>query len=239
MAGQLDKISLKAGELVYDEGDQDEALYLVQSGGVTLSKTINGKKVFVHQARAGTMIGQLGLLGDSTRVESARATVQSEILKVDKESFEKLVRLEEASISSLQEDVSRQLVGYTNMEVRPEAGAAIDFLLAEGLGEATNTLIIDESLCIGCDNCEKACAETHGGISRLDRKKGPTYANLHIPTACRHCEQPHCMKDCPPNAIRRANSGEVFINADCIGCGNCQSNCPYGVIRMMLSLIHI
>lgn len=40
------------------------------------------------------------------------------------------------------------------------------------------------------------------------------------------------MKDCPPNAIRRAPSGEVFINDTCIGCGNCQANCPYGVIRM-------
>ncbi|MCA1661808.1 MAG: 4Fe-4S dicluster domain-containing protein, partial [Novosphingobium sp.] len=26
--------------------------------------------------------------------------------------------------------------------------------------------------------------------------------------------------------------GEVFINDTCIGCGNCQRNCPYGVIRM-------
>ncbi|MDH3440172.1 MAG: 4Fe-4S dicluster domain-containing protein, partial [Gammaproteobacteria bacterium] len=75
-------------------------------------------------------------------------------------------------------------------------------------------------------------AETHGGISRLDRAAGPTFANVHIPTACRHCEQPHCMKDCPPNAIRRAESGEVYINADCIGCGNCEQNCPYDVISM-------
>jgi Fe-S-cluster-containing hydrogenase component 2 len=41
------------------------------------------------------------------------------------------------------------------------------------------------------------------------------------------------MKDCPPNAIRRAPSGEVYINDSCIGCGNCQTNCPYKVIRMV------
>src|SRR5262249_57099379 len=34
-------------------------------------------------------------------------------------------------------------------------------------------------------------------------------------------------------AIRRSESGEVYINDSCIGCGNCQSNCPYGVIRMV------
>ena len=94
-------------------------------------------------------------------------------------------------------------------------------------------LVIDESLCVGCDNCEKACAETHGGVSRLDREAGATFANVHIPISCRHCEQPHCMKDCPPNAIRRSENGEVYIDDTCIGCGNCQANCPYGVIRMV------
>ncbi len=41
------------------------------------------------------------------------------------------------------------------------------------------------------------------------------------------------MKDCPPNAIQRMPNGEVYINSDtCIGCGNCEGNCPYGVIQM-------
>jgi Fe-S-cluster-containing hydrogenase component 2 len=40
------------------------------------------------------------------------------------------------------------------------------------------------------------------------------------------------MKDCPPDAIRRAPNGEVFIQDSCIGCGNCERNCPYDVIQM-------
>ena len=137
-----------------------------------------------------------------------------------------------ARIDRLQRDVSRHVTDRALMEVQPEAGTMIDFLMREGLGEATDVLVIDEDLCIGCDNCEKACAETHGGISRLRRAAGNTYAQVHIPVACRHCEQPHCMKDCPPDAIHRAPDGQVFIDDTCIGCGNCQVNCPYGVIRM-------
>ena len=106
------------------------------------------------------------------------------------------------------------------------------FLVENGIGEATDVLLIDEKLCIGCDNCERACADSHEGLSRLDREAGRTYAHLHVPTSCRHCEHPHCMADCPPNAINRGPDGEVYINDTCIGCGNCQRNCPYGVIRM-------
>ena len=40
------------------------------------------------------------------------------------------------------------------------------------------------------------------------------------------------MSDCPPDAIHRGPDGEVFIDDTCIGCGNCQRYCPYGVIRM-------
>ena len=40
------------------------------------------------------------------------------------------------------------------------------------------------------------------------------------------------MRDCPPNAIHRLPNGEVSIADNCIGCGNCVENCPYGVIRL-------
>jgi Fe-S-cluster-containing hydrogenase component 2 len=55
---------------------------------------------------------------------------------------------------------------------------------------------------------------------------------IHVPTSCRHCEHPHCMADCPPNALHRAETGEVWIDDTCIGCENCAKACPYGVIRM-------
>lgn len=224
--------SYKAGEVVFAEGEQGDSLHIIRSGGVALSRTISGEEVLVAQVRGGKRIGDMALMGDPTRRETARATVALETIEVRRPEFIELVRRDEDQIRKLQKSVSVQVTDKARMAVRPESGSVMNFLMNEGLGEATNVLIINESLCIGCDNCEKACAESHSGISRLDRKAGPTFAEVHIPTSCRHCEQPHCMKDCPPNAIRRAESGEVYINESCIGCGNCVSNCPYEVIRM-------
>jgi Fe-S-cluster-containing hydrogenase component 2/thioredoxin reductase len=224
--------NFKAGETIFQEGDRGDSLHIVRSGGVALSRVIDGEEVLVGEARGGNRIGDMALMGDPTRRETARATVAVETIEVRREEFIEMVRDDREQIRKLQRSVSQQVTDNARMAVRPETGSIMEFLMREGLGEATNVLIINQSLCVGCDNCETACAETHDGISRLDREAGPTLGNVHIPTACRHCEQPHCMKDCPPNAIRRAESGEVYINADCIGCGNCEQNCPYDVIQM-------
>jgi Fe-S-cluster-containing hydrogenase component 2 len=222
----------KAGAVIFTEGETGECLYLVRSGAVALSRRRDSADFLVAQVRSGQMIGEMALMGDRIRRETATASVAAEVLEIKLREFVDLTQRNDARLEPLQQQASHHVVDSARLQVRPEIGSVVNFLMKEGLGEATNVLVIDEALCIGCDNCEKACAETHGGISRLDREAGASYAKVHIPTSCRHCEQPHCMKDCPPNAIRRAPSGEVFINDTCIGCGNCQTNCPYGVIRM-------
>jgi Fe-S-cluster-containing hydrogenase component 2/thioredoxin reductase len=232
ISGRVQIHNYKAGETIFAEGERGDSLHIIRSGGVALSRKIDGKEILVAQVRGGKRIGEMALMGDPTRRETARAAVAVETIEVSRAEFIELVRDDREQIRKLQDAVSQQVTDNARMAVRPESGSVMDFLMAQGLGEATNVLIINEALCVGCDNCETACAETHGGIARLDRDAGPTLGNVHIPTACRHCEQPHCMKDCPPNAIRRAETGEVYINADCIGCGNCEQNCPYDVIKM-------
>jgi Fe-S-cluster-containing hydrogenase component 2/thioredoxin reductase/CRP-like cAMP-binding protein len=231
IAARIPVKRFKAGEVLFPEGEAGDCLYLVRSGTVTLSRH-RGGEVIVAQVRSGQMVGEMALMGDPVRRETATASVATEVLVIKLREFLELTRRKDARLEPLVQQASRHAVDNARLQVRPESGSVMSFLMKEGLGEATNVLVIDETLCIGCDNCEKACAETHGGISRLDRASGASHAKVHIPISCRHCEQPHCMKDCPPNAIRRAPSGEVFINETCIGCGNCQTNCPYGVIRM-------
>jgi Fe-S-cluster-containing hydrogenase component 2 len=153
-------------------------------------------------------------------------------VRLDGDAFKKLVNRIPVLKLRLQAEYRQRTAANLAMQSLPSGGDIISFLIAQGAGEATDILLIDESLCVRCDNCEKACAETHGGTSRLNREAGPTFASVHVPTSCRHCEHPHCMKDCPPDAIHRAPNGEVFIADNCIGCGNCERNCPYGVIHM-------
>lgn len=225
---------LRAGDTLITEGDaQDRSVFVIRSGSVTVSRRSGGREVTLAYLPAGHLVGEMALLRSGVRNATVRAAIATEVIRIDGAAFAELV--------ASRPDLGRKLDGLMRERMlsgvaREEAvgdDSVIAPLLSRGLGEATDVLLIDESLCIRCDNCEKACAESHDGISRLDREAGPTFGDVHLPTSCRHCEHPHCMADCPPDAIHRAPGGEVWIDPGrCIGCGNCEANCPYGVIQM-------
>jgi CRP-like cAMP-binding protein/thioredoxin reductase/ferredoxin-like protein FixX len=222
----------KAGDVVFNEGEMGDCLHLVRVGSLTISRNIGGKEVVLSYVPAGNYVGEMALLGESTRSATARAAINTETVRLDGDAFKKLVARNPILRLKLQSEYRQRTAANLAMQAMPQGGDIISFLISQGAGEATDILLIDESLCVRCDNCEKACAESHGGTSRLRREAGPTFESVHVPTSCRHCEHPHCMKDCPPDAIHRAPNGEVFIADNCIGCGNCERNCPYGVIKL-------
>ena len=221
-----------AGDIVIHEGEQTNDVYLIRAGSMTVSRRIAGRDVVLSYIPAGNYVGEMALIGDAPRSATVKATVAAEAIKIDAGAFKRLLDREPELKRELEARFQERLVQNIETESRPESGDLIEFLVSQGLGEATDVLLIDESLCVRCDNCEKACAETHGGVSRLRREAGPTFGTLHVPTSCRHCEHPHCMSDCPADAIHRAPNGEVYIDEKCIGCGNCARDCPYNVIQM-------
>lgn len=232
--------TVKAGESIIKEGQDGYDIFVIRSGSMVVQKEIGGKPIFLSYVPAGSYVGEMALIDGGRRTATVKAAVKSDVIKLEGDAFRRLLERKPELFKKAQTDMAarRDLNNYIEAK-KDSFGGIVDmyssvasFLVENGVGEATDVLLIDENLCVGCDNCEKACADSHDGLSRLDREAGRTYAHLHVPTSCRHCEHPHCMADCPPNAIHRGPDGEVFIDDTCIGCGNCTRNCPYGVIRL-------
>lgn len=231
---------VRAGQVVVTEAADDKDIYVIRRGSMIVEKNIGGKPVFLSYLPAGSYFGEMAVIDGSKRTATVKAAIKSQVVRFPGPAFTALLdrkpALREKALAEMEN--RRKVNAYLESQAGTASGAVeyysktAQFLVDNGIGEATDVLLIDEKLCVGCDNCEKACADSHDGLSRLDREAGRTYAHLHVPTSCRHCEHPHCMADCPPNAIKRGPDGEVFIDETCIGCGNCQRNCPYGVIRM-------
>lgn len=241
--------SYAAGEELFREGDEADGLYLIQSGSVTVSRMIGGREVVLFYVAAGNYVGEMSLVSGEPRYATVRAAIATEAVLIEAGRMRDIIarnpeireELDSRYLQHLQDQEKRQQLettfdGNSSTGAQSTPSNLISFLIQQGVGEATDVLLIDESLCVRCNHCELACADTHGGATRLDRDAGPIFANIRVPTSCRHCEHPHCMKDCPPDAIHRAPHGEVYIDDSCIGCGNCQQNCPYDVIQM--AVIH-
>lgn len=99
-------------------------------------------------------------------------------------------------------------------------------------------ITIDQSKCVGCRNCEMACAYSRTKEtceSKESNIKITHYIDdrIIIPMTCLHCEEAWCMSVCPANAISRdEKTNAVVIDKNrCAGCKMCILSCPYGNIH--------
>ncbi len=107
------------------------------------------------------------------------------------------------------------------------------------------TVFVNPERCIGCLQCELACAVEHSASqdaatafleSPVPRKRvhveaGPM-PTLAFPNRCRHCDPAPCLQVCPSGAITREDElGVVLVEPRrCIGCAMCAVVCPFDVI---------
>lgn len=107
-------------------------------------------------------------------------------------------------------------------------------------------LYIDLDRCWGCGTCEVACALEKGtgpgtGCIRIEKVEGAPGEGLagspqgcaFVPVLCLQCDDPACAAACPAGALSKDGSGIIRLDGDaCLACGECESACPYGAIRL-------
>jgi anaerobic carbon-monoxide dehydrogenase iron sulfur subunit len=95
--------------------------------------------------------------------------------------------------------------------------------------------------CIGCLQCEFACAVEHSASrsvasawqedpvprTRIHVEPGPV-AGTAYPTRCRHCDPAPCIQVCPTGSMMRDEDHDVVLVQveTCIDCAMCAMVCP-------------
>jgi carbon-monoxide dehydrogenase iron sulfur subunit len=113
------------------------------------------------------------------------------------------------------------------------------------------TVFVHPERCIGCKQCEIACAVAHSRSKspfwavfedppptpRIHAEPGPSL-NTAFPNKCHHCNPAPCIGVCPTAAIHRAEADLDIVVIDakkCIACGMCAMVCPFDVITYRVS----
>jgi Fe-S-cluster-containing hydrogenase component 2/CRP-like cAMP-binding protein len=153
-----------------------------------------------------------------------------EIVKIGRAQLKELAAENEALAATIR-NAAPALRTAAAPSLQPST-AITDELLRLDLYNSQNVLLIDLDRCTRCDECVRACADAHDGVTRFTRD-GPRFGKYLVAMACRSCTDPKCMIGCPVGSIRRESSLEIRIEDWCIGCQNCAKQCPFGNINMV------
>ena len=218
------------------EGQPADAFYMIRTGFVKVSRN----DLVLNYLGPGGYFGEIGLLSDLEELRGhvppgvATATCTAldhvDVARIRGDDFKALLagsadlrrHLVEIARKRLEEN-ARAIEGVTSSGLGP--------FVDQGLYNAQSLLVLDLEKCTRCDECAKACADVHGGVTRLVRE-GLRFDKYLVASSCRSCFDPVCMVGCPVGSIRRTGTSEIVIEDWCIGCGKCADNCPYGNINI-------
>jgi Fe-S-cluster-containing hydrogenase component 2 len=247
-AAQLQR--LLPGQVIFAEGDLADAFFIVRGGHVKVTRKTGGGEVVLDYLRRGAPLGEIAMLGalglvdttwpgaDGKRTATCTALDAVDLVRFDKETFGKIinghpqarVRLVKLAEDRLRADPGGRKSAQTRAAMIA-GDPRLQQFLDQGLYQAQSMLVIDLERCTRCDECVRACADAHDGISRFVRD-GQRFGDYLVAASCRACHDPKCMVGCPTGAIRRVGGSEIVIADSCIGCELCFRNCPFGSIEM-------
>jgi uncharacterized membrane protein len=94
LAGELDVVRFREGDMVFNYGDPGDALFVIRTGEVEVFfKDDTGERIVLETAREGEFFGELSLLDNGPRTASVVVTRELEALRVDRNDLDHLLRM--------------------------------------------------------------------------------------------------------------------------------------------------
>ncbi len=71
---------LKKGDIIFREGDASDAMYVIKSGMIDITKTKGSKDIVLATLKAGEMLGEMAFFDNKPRSAGARAATDAEVI---------------------------------------------------------------------------------------------------------------------------------------------------------------
>ena len=239
-------IRVDPGQVIFRQGEPADGFYMVRQGYVKFTQSPAGREEVLNYLGPNKHFGEIGLVAElpqlaalipetllNRRTATCAALDDVELVRISKSDFQEMLRrfakLQDRFAANAKQLLTRQSQTGLASALR---GQQLQSFTQNGLFNGQKLLVLDLEACTRCDECSKACADTHQGVTRLIRD-GLRFDKWLVASACRSCSDPYCLVGCPVDAIHRdGERKEITIESHCIGCGLCANNCPYGNINM-------
>jgi NTE family protein len=139
LTARAKRMSVPAGEWLFHAGETADALYVVDTGRVDVIRD----DVIVQELGPGGVIGELGLLTAAPRAASVRARRDSELLRVSKRTFDRVLSANPQASRQLASALARQVQAGRPVE---RAAAAPSVISVVGLGSHAPTQHVSATL---------------------------------------------------------------------------------------------
>ncbi len=80
-------LHFKKGDVIFNERDEGEEMYFIDSGEIQIVKTIGDVDVNIASLSSGDFFGEMALITGSRRVASAKAFTDCNLHVMDKDTF--------------------------------------------------------------------------------------------------------------------------------------------------------
>lgn len=130
-------ISIDRNEVLFNEGDESDAMYIILSGEMLVYK----KNKIIARRKVSEYIGEMGLIESEPRSASIRAEEKSELLEITKERFQKEFAQHSQSLFALLKTLSNR--ARNDLDIMDEMKA--ELVLVKGNAEQLTQVLDDTS----------------------------------------------------------------------------------------------
>lgn len=103
LAAKTERVTLRAGEVLFTEGAEGDKAYVVESGSVEILKQARTREILISTKGAGSVIGEMAILQAMPRTATVRAASDTELIAIDGDAFRHLVTESTAAARTLLE----------------------------------------------------------------------------------------------------------------------------------------
>ena len=101
IADSVETVSIRKGEVLFNEGDKANRAFFVKEGEVEILKESSGREVLLAVRGEGAVIGEMALLQSAPRSATIRARTDTVFYAIDKENFDRLLHSSPSAMQSL------------------------------------------------------------------------------------------------------------------------------------------